>query len=98
MIAVRKRASNRMLIGGSALAFFGVFGAMSFVQNGRFQSPYYPNCDVAWSLGAAPIQQGDPGFSTSLDRDGDGVACEPYWAATADGVGEGHRAAAGDNA
>ncbi|MEJ6594094.1 MAG: excalibur calcium-binding domain-containing protein [Parasphingorhabdus sp.] len=27
---------------------------------------------------AAPLYRGDPGYRRSLDRDGDGVACEPY--------------------
>jgi hypothetical protein len=26
--------------------------------------------------GAAPIHRGDPGYSSKLDRDGDGIACE----------------------
>nr|WP_264357292.1 excalibur calcium-binding domain-containing protein [Pseudarthrobacter sp. MM222] len=28
------------------------------------------------AAGAAPIRAGQPGYSRSLDRDGDGVACE----------------------
>jgi hypothetical protein len=39
---------------------------------------YYPNCDWAWSLGAAPIKRGDPGYREQMDGDGDGIACEPY--------------------
>ncbi|MFF7641570.1 excalibur calcium-binding domain-containing protein [Streptomyces canus] len=41
-------------------------------------SPYYENCDEARAAGAAPIHQGEPGYAPHLDRDGDGVACEPY--------------------
>ncbi|WP_199799936.1 excalibur calcium-binding domain-containing protein [Aurantiacibacter arachoides] len=26
--------------------------------------------------GAAPVRSGDPGYSSKLDRDGDGVRCE----------------------
>ncbi|TSD98085.1 DUF1524 domain-containing protein [Skermania sp. ID1734] len=37
---------------------------------------YYPNCSAARAAGAAPIYAGQPGYSTKLDRDGDGVACE----------------------
>ena len=40
------------------------------------QSAYYPNCAAARSAGAAPLYAGDPGYSSKLDRDGDGVACE----------------------
>ncbi|MEV0114123.1 excalibur calcium-binding domain-containing protein [Streptomyces sp. NPDC050844] len=41
-------------------------------------SPYYENCDEARAAGAAPLHVGDPGYAPHLDRDGDGVACEPY--------------------
>jgi len=36
----------------------------------------FANCDAARAAGAAPVHRGDPGYSTRLDRDGDGVACE----------------------
>ncbi|TRO56236.1 excalibur calcium-binding domain-containing protein [Streptomyces sp. IB201691-2A2] len=39
---------------------------------------YYENCDAAREAGAAPVHSGDPGYGPHLDRDGDGVACEPY--------------------
>lgn len=34
------------------------------------------NCAAVRAAGAAPIYAGDPGYSSDLDRDGDGVACE----------------------
>ena len=37
---------------------------------------YYANCTAAKNAGAAPLYRGQPGYSSSLDRDGDGVACE----------------------
>lgn len=37
---------------------------------------HYPNCTAVRAAGAAPIYRGEPGYSSSLDRDGDGVACE----------------------
>ncbi|MER5204915.1 excalibur calcium-binding domain-containing protein [Streptomyces sp. NPDC002825] len=37
---------------------------------------YYENCTEVREAGAAPIHRGEPGYSTKLDRDGDGVACE----------------------
>lgn len=37
---------------------------------------YYANCAAVKAAGAAPIYAGQPGYSTSLDRDRDGVACE----------------------
>ncbi|MEP7090892.1 MAG: excalibur calcium-binding domain-containing protein [Nocardioidaceae bacterium] len=39
-------------------------------------SVYYDNCDAARAAGAAPVHRGDPGYSSNLDRDGDGVGCE----------------------
>lgn len=37
---------------------------------------YYANCTEVRNAGAAPISTGQPGYSTNLDRDGDGIACE----------------------
>jgi competence protein ComEC len=37
---------------------------------------YYQNCTAVRAAGAAPLYVGDPGYSTKLDRDKDGVACE----------------------
>lgn len=39
---------------------------------------YYPNCAAARAAGAAPIRRGEPGYRGPLDRDNDGIACEPY--------------------
>ena len=44
-------------------------------------SPSWPSgafasCAEARAAGAAPLHRGDPGYSSSLDGDGDGVACE----------------------
>jgi hypothetical protein len=36
----------------------------------------YANCAAARAAGVAPLHRGQPGYSTKLDRDGDGVACE----------------------
>jgi hypothetical protein len=37
---------------------------------------YYANCTEVEQAGAAPIYRGQPGYSTDLDRDGDGSACD----------------------
>ncbi len=39
---------------------------------------YFRNCDAARAAGKAPIYRGQPGYRPALDRDNDGVACEPY--------------------
>lgn len=38
----------------------------------------FRNCDEARSAGAAPVRRGDPGYGQHLDRDNDGIGCEPY--------------------
>lgn len=37
---------------------------------------WYKNCAEARAAGAAPIYRGQPGYSSKLDRDNDGIACE----------------------
>ncbi|GAA4475311.1 hypothetical protein GCM10023094_12530 [Rhodococcus olei] len=36
----------------------------------------YANCAAVRAAGAAPLYAGQPGYSSKLDRDGDGIACE----------------------
>ena len=40
------------------------------------QNVIYRSCAEARAAGAAPLLRGQPGYSTKLDRDGDGEACE----------------------
>jgi Excalibur calcium-binding domain len=42
------------------------------------QSMHIRNCAEARALGLAPIYRGQSGYAAHLDRDGDGIACEPY--------------------
>lgn len=44
---------------------------------------FYANCDAVRAAGKAPLLRGQPGYSSSLDRDGDGIACEVTAATTA---------------
>jgi hypothetical protein len=37
----------------------------------------FVNCDAARAAGAAPVRRGEPGYGPHLDRDDDGVGCEP---------------------
>jgi hypothetical protein len=37
---------------------------------------YYANCAAVRAAGAAPIHRGQPGYSSKLDRNGDGLACQ----------------------
>jgi len=53
-------------------------------QRQSFASPFasiggaFRNCAEARGAGAAPVYAGQPGYGPHLDRDGDGVGCEPY--------------------
>lgn len=38
----------------------------------------FANCAEARAAGATPVRRGDPGYGPHLDRDNDGVGCEPY--------------------
>jgi hypothetical protein len=38
----------------------------------------FRNCDAARAAGAAPVRRGQPGYGPHLDRDNDGIGCEPY--------------------
>jgi hypothetical protein len=38
---------------------------------------FFPDCETAWLFGAAPMERDEPGYRRELDRDRDGVACEP---------------------
>jgi hypothetical protein len=49
--------------------------ASSLVPSG---ASAFRNCAAARAAGAAPIRIGEPGYGPHLDRDGDGIACEPY--------------------
>lgn len=39
-------------------------------------STFFENCTAAREAGAAPVREGDPGYGSHLDRDGDGIGCE----------------------
>lgn len=38
----------------------------------------YRNCAEARAAGAAPVRRGVLGYGPHLDRDNDGIGCEPY--------------------
>jgi endonuclease YncB( thermonuclease family) len=49
-----------------------------FVAATRVVRGAFRNCAEARAAGAAPVHAGQPGFGPHLDRDGDGIGCEPY--------------------
>lgn len=50
--------------------------ASPLLQSGR--SNAFANCTQARAAGAAPVRRGEPGYGPHLDRDNDGIGCEPY--------------------
>lgn len=40
------------------------------------KSDSYSSCAEAKKAGKTPLHKGDPGYSSKLDRDGDGIACD----------------------
>ncbi len=54
-----------------------VSSTKKYTYNTRSSSTVsYANCSAVKAAGKAPLYKGQPGYSTSLDRDRDGVACE----------------------
>jgi endonuclease YncB( thermonuclease family) len=53
-------------------------GSASLAPARSARQVMYRNCAEARAAGAAPMYVGQPGYSAHLDRDGDGIACEPY--------------------
>jgi len=56
------------------------FAALNLPHRVRDPQPgdYWPSCRNAKAAGTAPIYKGEPGYRIELDRDRDGIACEPY--------------------
>jgi len=50
--------------------------AQASSQDQNSGSAPFRSCREARAAGAAPVRRGDPGYSSRLDRDGDGVGCE----------------------
>ena len=83
---VKRKRWHLPTLACSAFAAFGGLAYFSIDTDARgldFASTIYasmniPNCITARALGLAPAYRGEPGYRAHLDRDGDGIACEPY--------------------
>lgn len=53
-------------------------GTQNQPSNRQSSGRAFRNCDEARAAGAAPVRRGDPGYGPHLDRDNDGIGCEPY--------------------
>lgn len=78
-----RRTRSHCTSGGAQLRtkvlYFVAAALVSGLSIGLTSAPLaqaYPNCAAARAAGAAPLYRGQPGYSSKLDRDGDGVACE----------------------
>lgn len=60
----------------TGLTLAAAFGFTALAASPAAAAPPYANCDAAAAEGVYNIKAGDPGYEASLDRDGDGVACE----------------------
>jgi len=72
----------------AALAFAGTWWAVPKVELLMMSSEErvaiensvtYSGCNEVRSLGKDPINAGQPGYRTTMDGDGDGIACEPVY-------------------
>lgn len=59
-------------------AVLGVLGAGLTVAPAAQADPPYASCKAAAADGRYNIPKGDPAYSSKLDRDGDGIACESH--------------------
>lgn len=53
-------------------------GALKVSSPRVAHAPYYPTCSSAHAAGVYSLRAGEPGYREALDRDRDGLACEPY--------------------
>jgi len=79
----RARLRNARAIAAPALigAALGVGGFLlidAMANPAPARERAFASCAAAHAAGVAPIRRGEPGYAPHLDRDDDGVACEPY--------------------
>ena len=55
-----------------ALLVWGLFAQPVTAE----ENIHFSSCKEAWENGYSDIHRGEPGYSSKLDRDGDGIACE----------------------
>lgn len=72
------RSPARQPIAGSYASAEGLAPLKTGSQGSMRSSGAFKNCTEARAAGAAPVRIGEPGYGPHLDRDGDGIGCEPY--------------------
>ena len=69
-----KKVLLAILLGGVILALPMAGAAKK--SSGSSSTVYFKSCKEARAAGYSNIKKGEPGYSSKLDRDGDGIACE----------------------
>lgn len=64
--------------GGSGQVVIRRGVGVASVPAGSSGGAYYANCSAARAAGVSSIHAGEAGYRSELDRDGDGIACEPW--------------------
>lgn len=59
-----------------ALAGLAVLGSACSSSSSPSKKISYSSCADVKAAGKAPLHKGDPGYSSKLDGDGDGTACD----------------------
>jgi excalibur calcium-binding domain-containing protein len=78
---LRSRGSAKIAALAAIVAFAVVWGLGSSpwpVMTTLRHIASAPNCGFARLVGLAPARRGQPGYWKRHDRDGDGIACEPW--------------------
>ena len=70
-----KKVLLAILLGGVILTL-PMAGATKKKSSGNSTTFKFNSCKAAKAAGYSDMKRGEPGYSTNLDRDGDGIACE----------------------
>ena len=65
-------------VGLGGMAFYDLAKRFDSVELAVRHLAAARDCDAARAAGLAPSLRGRPGYWAMHDRDGDGIACEPY--------------------
>ena len=70
-----KKVLLAILLGGAILSLPAI-GATKKNSSGNSTTVKFKSCKAAKAAGYSDMKRGEPGYSSNLDRDGDGIACE----------------------
>ena len=70
-----KKVLLAILLGGAILSLPAI-GATKKTSSGNSTTVKFKSCKAAKAAGYSDMKKGEPGYSSNLDRDGDGIACE----------------------